>query len=127
VLDWSSKGFVRGFFVNVFCLWSSTFPPKRNRWPETSGNFSKQILQSWMYYIMGTCTLLLCYADTPNWRLYSVTEDISELTRFTGILRGIESFAQAIAYGLNANKSINSWTPVSTTSHRRWYLLTSVD
>ncbi|KAL0060311.1 hypothetical protein AAF712_012877 [Marasmius tenuissimus] len=78
VLDWSHKGaFVRGFFVDLF--WS----------------FSKQTLQSWLYYIMGT-----------------FTEDISELTRYTGILRGVESFAQAVAYGLNADKRINSWVPI---------------
>jgi hypothetical protein len=78
VLDWTDgRQFVKGFFVDL--LWS----------------FSKQILQSWMYYIMGT-----------------LTDDISELTRYTGILRGIESFAQALAYGLNANKNIDAWIPV---------------
>ncbi|ESK90781.1 duf895 domain membrane protein [Moniliophthora roreri MCA 2997] len=78
VLDWSHAApFVRGFFVDVF--WS----------------FSKQILQSWLYYIMGT-----------------LTDDISELTRYTGILRGIESFAQAVAYGLNATRKVDAWVPV---------------
>ncbi|EEB89602.1 hypothetical protein MPER_12280 [Moniliophthora perniciosa FA553] len=78
VLDWSHGApFVRGFFVDVF--WSC----------------SKQILQTWLYYIMGT-----------------LTNDISELTRYTGILRGIESFAQAVAYGLNATKKVDAWVPV---------------
>ncbi|KAH8831124.1 major facilitator superfamily domain-containing protein [Flagelloscypha sp. PMI_526] len=77
VLDWKSEGYVKGFFVEV--LWS----------------FSKQILQSWLYYIMGT-----------------LTSDITELTRYTGILRGIESFAQAVAYGLNASASVDPWVSI---------------
>lgn len=78
VLDWTDGApYVKGFFVDVF--WS----------------FSKQVLQSWLYYIMGT-----------------LTTDISELNRYTGILRGVESFAQAVAYGLNANKRINAWIPI---------------
>jgi len=77
VLDWSSPGFVRGFFVDV--LWS----------------FSKQVLQSWLYYLMST-----------------LTDDISELTRYTGILRGVESFGQAVSYGLNATAKVNSWVPI---------------
>lgn len=33
-----------------------------------------------------------------------MTDNISELTRFSGILRGQESFAQAISFGINTQK-----------------------
>ncbi|KAF2756347.1 MFS general substrate transporter [Pseudovirgaria hyperparasitica] len=46
--------------------------------------FSRQALQNWLYYILAT-----------------KTDNISELSRFSGILRGQESFAQAVAYGIN--------------------------
>ena len=41
----------------------------------------------------------------------SLSDDISELTRLAGILRGTESAAQAVAYGINAHK-INPWIPI---------------
>ncbi|KAF2157740.1 MFS general substrate transporter [Myriangium duriaei CBS 260.36] len=47
--------------------------------------FAQQTLQNWLYYFLSTCT-----------------DNISELARFAGILRGQESFAQAVSYGLNA-------------------------
>jgi len=47
--------------------------------------FSQQCLQNWLYYFVST-----------------KTDNISELTRFTGILRGQESFAQAVSFGINA-------------------------
>lgn len=50
-------------------------------------DFSRQALQNWLYYLVA-----------------SMTDNISELTRFSGILRGQESFAQAISFGINTQK-----------------------
>jgi hypothetical protein len=50
-------------------------------------DFSRQSLQNWLYYLIAT-----------------KTDDISELTRFSGILRGQESFGQAVSFGLNTRK-----------------------
>ncbi|KAL3428728.1 MFS general substrate transporter [Aspergillus tetrazonus] len=47
-------------------------------------DFARQALQNWLYYFLAT-----------------KTDNISELSRFSGILRGQESFAQAISFGLN--------------------------
>ncbi|TVY36686.1 UNC93-like protein [Lachnellula subtilissima] len=49
--------------------------------------FSQQSLQNWLYYFVST-----------------KTDNISELSRFTGILRGQESFSQAVSYGLNTRE-----------------------
>ncbi|KAI1636035.1 major facilitator superfamily domain-containing protein [Biscogniauxia mediterranea] len=50
-------------------------------------DFARQSLQNWLYYVVA-----------------SKTENIAELTRFSGILRGQESFGQAVAFGLNTQK-----------------------
>lgn len=50
-------------------------------------DFSRQALQNWLYYLLAT-----------------KTDNISELSRFSGILRGQESFGQAVAFGLNTRK-----------------------
>ncbi|SPO06496.1 related to DUF895 domain membrane protein [Cephalotrichum gorgonifer] len=50
-------------------------------------DFARQSLQNWLYYLVS-----------------SMTNNISELARFSGILRGQESFAQAVSYGLNTRK-----------------------
>lgn len=50
-------------------------------------DFSRQSLQNWLYYLLAT-----------------KTDNISELSRFSGILRGQESFSQAVAFGLNTKK-----------------------
>ncbi|KID73699.1 uncharacterized protein G6M90_00g001840 [Metarhizium brunneum] len=50
-------------------------------------DFARQSLQNWLYYFLAT-----------------KTDNISELSRFSGILRGQESFAQAISYGLNTRE-----------------------
>ncbi|KAF7891491.1 uncharacterized protein EAF02_001816 [Botrytis sinoallii] len=47
-------------------------------------SFSQQSLQNWLYYFVST-----------------KKDNISELSRFTGILRGQESFAQAVSFGIN--------------------------
>lgn len=47
-------------------------------------DFARQALQNWLYYLLAT-----------------KTDNISELSRFSGILRGQESFSQAVSYGLN--------------------------
>lgn len=52
-------------------------------------DFARQSLQNWLYYLLAT-----------------KTDNISELSRFSGILRGQESFGQAVAFGLNTRK----WT-----------------
>lgn len=50
-------------------------------------DFARQSLQNWLYYLLAT-----------------KTDNISELSRFSGILRGQESFGQAVAFGLNTKK-----------------------
>ncbi|KAI0598377.1 major facilitator superfamily domain-containing protein [Biscogniauxia sp. FL1348] len=50
-------------------------------------DFARQSLQNWLYYVVA-----------------SKTENLAELTRFSGILRGQESFGQAVAFGLNTQK-----------------------
>jgi hypothetical protein len=50
-------------------------------------DFARQGLQNWLYYLLAT-----------------KTDNISELSRFSGILRGQESFGQAVAFGLNTKK-----------------------
>ncbi|KAF2831971.1 MFS general substrate transporter [Ophiobolus disseminans] len=52
-------------------------------------DFARQSLQNWLYYLLAT-----------------KTDNISELSRFSGILRGQESFGQAVSFGLNTRK----WT-----------------
>jgi hypothetical protein len=50
-------------------------------------DFARQSLQNWLYYLIAT-----------------KTDNISELSRFSGILRGQESFSQAISFGINTRK-----------------------
>lgn len=50
-------------------------------------DFARQALQNWLYYLLAT-----------------KCDNISELSRFSGILRGQESFAQAISFGLNTQE-----------------------
>jgi hypothetical protein len=50
-------------------------------------DFARQALQNWLYYLLATST-----------------DNISELSRFAGVLRGQESFGQAVAFGLNTQK-----------------------
>ncbi|CAG8895559.1 unnamed protein product [Penicillium egyptiacum] len=49
--------------------------------------FAQQSLQNFLYYLLST-----------------MTDNISELSRLSGILRGQESFSQAVSYGLNSKK-----------------------
>ncbi|XWX01283.1 hypothetical protein V2A60_009309 [Cordyceps javanica] len=49
--------------------------------------WSRQSLQTWMYYFIAT-----------------KSDSVSELSRLSGILRGQESFAQAVSFGLNTRK-----------------------
>ncbi|CAG8189334.1 unnamed protein product [Penicillium nalgiovense] len=49
--------------------------------------FAQQSLQNFLYYLLST-----------------MTDNISELSRLSGILRGQESFSQAVSYGLNTKK-----------------------
>lgn len=50
-------------------------------------DMARQSLQNWLYYFVA-----------------SMTDNIAELARFSGILRGQESFAQAVSFGLNTRK-----------------------
>ncbi|KAI0125032.1 major facilitator superfamily domain-containing protein [Xylariales sp. AK1849] len=59
-------------------------------------DFARQSLQNWLYYLVAT-----------------MTDNISELTRFSGILRGQESFAQAVSYGLNTRNWVGGRVPLA--------------
>ncbi|KAI4869943.1 major facilitator superfamily domain-containing protein [Hypoxylon rubiginosum] len=59
-------------------------------------DFARQALQNWLYYLVAT-----------------MTDNISELTRFSGILRGQESFAQAVSFGLNTKKWVGGRVPLA--------------
>ncbi|KAJ6021928.1 hypothetical protein N7540_007432 [Penicillium herquei] len=58
--------------------------------------FSQQSLQNWLYYLLST-----------------MTDNISELSRLSGILRGQESFAQAVSYGLNTRDWYGGRVPLA--------------
>lgn len=59
-------------------------------------DFARQALQNWLYYLVA-----------------NKADDISELTRFSGVLRGQESFSQAIAFGLNTKKWVGGRVPLA--------------
>lgn len=59
-------------------------------------DFARQALQNWLYYFLAT-----------------KTNNISELSRFSGILRGQESFAQAISFGLNTQQWTGGRVPLA--------------
>ncbi|BDD61642.1 hypothetical protein MAP00_006680 [Monascus purpureus] len=58
--------------------------------------FAQQAAQNWLYYFVGT-----------------ITNDIAELTRLTGILRGQESFGEAVSYGLNTKDWYGGRVPLA--------------
>ncbi|KAJ5198590.1 uncharacterized protein N7498_007707 [Penicillium cinerascens] len=58
--------------------------------------FSRQALQNWLYYFLST-----------------MTDNISELSRLSGILRGQESFSQAVSYGINAKDWYGGRVPLA--------------
>ncbi|KAJ5238829.1 hypothetical protein N7468_003448 [Penicillium chermesinum] len=58
--------------------------------------FSQQALQNWLYYLLST-----------------TTDNISELSRLSGILRGQESFAQAVSFGLNTRDWYGGRVPLA--------------
>ncbi|KAI1505115.1 major facilitator superfamily domain-containing protein [Biscogniauxia marginata] len=59
-------------------------------------DFSRQALQNFLYYLVS-----------------SKTENLAELTRFSGILRGQESFGQAVSFGLNTQKWTGGRVPLA--------------
>ncbi|KAI8944414.1 MFS general substrate transporter [Xylaria longipes] len=59
-------------------------------------DFARQGLQNWLYYLVST-----------------KTDNISELTRFSGILRGQESFGQAVSFGLNTREWVGGRVPLA--------------
>ncbi|CEJ83055.1 Putative DUF895 domain membrane protein [[Torrubiella] hemipterigena] len=59
-------------------------------------DFARQALQNWLYYFLAT-----------------KTTDIAEITRFSGILRGQESFSQAISYGINTRQWYGGRVPLA--------------
>ncbi|KAJ5304493.1 uncharacterized protein N7443_004153 [Penicillium atrosanguineum] len=58
--------------------------------------FSRQALQNWLYYFLST-----------------MTDNISELSRLSGILRGQESFSQAVSFGLNTRDWYGGRVPLA--------------
>ncbi|KAI5922947.1 major facilitator superfamily domain-containing protein [Camillea tinctor] len=80
-------------------------------------DFARQALQNWLYYLVA-----------------SKTENIAELTRFSGILRGQESFGQAVAFGLNTQKWKGGRVPLGVTTvllvlsiYPTWLVVRDVD
>ncbi|KAI1147341.1 MFS general substrate transporter [Nemania diffusa] len=59
-------------------------------------DFARQGLQNWLYYLVST-----------------KTDNISELTRFSGILRGQESLGQAVSFGLNTRSWVGGRVPLA--------------
>ncbi|KAI0153205.1 major facilitator superfamily domain-containing protein [Xylariaceae sp. FL1272] len=59
-------------------------------------SFAQQAVQNWLYYLLST-----------------KTDNISELTRFSGILRGQESLAQAVSFGLNTRDWYGGRVPLA--------------
>ncbi|KAI1319402.1 MFS general substrate transporter [Xylariaceae sp. FL0255] len=64
--------------------------------PSLDWSFSQQAVQNWLYYLLST-----------------KTDNISELARFTGILRGQESLAQAVSFGLNTRDWYGGRVPLA--------------
>ncbi|PHH61337.1 hypothetical protein CDD81_471 [Ophiocordyceps australis] len=62
-------------------------------------DFARQALQNWLYYYLAT-----------------KTDNLADLTRFCGILRGQESFAQAVSFGLNTKKWHGGRVPMAVNS-----------
>lgn len=67
--------------------------------------YSKQALQSWLYYLVSTMTdniselgTYILWLDACSFYIWSM---LTWQARFTGILRGQESFAQAVSFGIN--------------------------
>jgi MFS family permease len=58
--------------------------------------FAQQTAENWLYYFVG-----------------SMTDNIAELTRLTGILRGQESFGEAVSYGLNSRDWYGGRVPMA--------------
>ncbi|KAE8131440.1 hypothetical protein BDV38DRAFT_275940 [Aspergillus pseudotamarii] len=58
--------------------------------------FSQQALQNWLYYLVST-----------------MTDNISELARYSGVLRGQESFAQAVSFGINTRNWYGGRVPLA--------------
>lgn len=62
-------------------------------------DFARQAMQSWLYYFLSTST-----------------DNMSELTRYSGILRGQESFGQAVSFGLNTQNWKGGRVPLGVTT-----------
>ncbi|KAJ5343001.1 hypothetical protein MYU51_016131 [Penicillium brevicompactum] len=58
--------------------------------------FSQQCMSNFLYYLLAT-----------------MTDNISELSRLTGILRGQESFSQAVSFGLNTREWAGGRVPLA--------------
>lgn len=103
----SARLVVAGFHEVSFTVTSSSQYPTN---PDIRGffviiwwNMAQQMSQNFLYYLV----LLFSYLHSKrvtksSIQMGTLTNDINELTRLTGILRGSESAAQAIAYGINA-------------------------
>ncbi|KAJ6017282.1 DUF895 domain membrane protein [Penicillium sp. IBT 35674x] len=58
--------------------------------------FAQQTGENWLYYLVG-----------------EMTDNIAELTRLTGILRGQMSFGEAVSYGLNTHEWYGGRAPMA--------------
>jgi len=86
---WDSSHWFSGVSLQIFDSWWILA-----KWQES--DFSQQSLQNWLYYFVST-----------------KTGNISELSRFTGILRGQESFAQAVSFGINTHDWYGGRVPLA--------------
>lgn len=87
--------------------------------------FAQQSLQNFLYYLLSTMTdniSELCKSN-PNSSVLP-THYWYDIARLSGILRGQESFSQAVSYGLNSKKWHGGRVPliVNTILLGKWYI-----
>jgi hypothetical protein len=66
-------------------------------------DFSQQAVQNFLYYLLSTMTdniSELCKLRTRQ----CISGYLYDLARFSGILRGQESFSQAVSFGINTRE-----------------------
>lgn len=85
-LDWVDSGFSRGFFWFLFMV----------------GSF--QINYLYLYFVIGKSFRIasgaLCFLRSADCAVGQLAKNDAEVIRYAGILRGTESAAQAVSYGL---------------------------
>lgn len=77
--------------------------------------FSQQALQNWLYYLLSTMTDNISELCTFHlYILYNVASFcLQVIARLAGVLRGQESFAQAVSYGLNTREWYGGRVPLA--------------